>query len=67
MARVRFTDDYDYKPVRSCTIGYTAGWEGTVKQDCAEKVVAAGKAIRIDGRASLRKRIPPDANAKIGG
>lgn len=65
MASVRFTDDYDYKPVRACTIGYRAGWEGAVKRDCAEKAIAAGKAVRVG--AQPRKRAIPDVTAKIGG
>ncbi|MDE4619629.1 hypothetical protein [Sinorhizobium meliloti] len=48
MARVRFTADYDYKPTRQCTIGYKAGMELTVKRDCAEKAIAAGKAEEIE-------------------
>lgn len=45
MARVKFTDDFDYKPTLQSTIGYRAGWEGTVKRDCALKAVAAGRAM----------------------
>ncbi|WP_421367011.1 hypothetical protein [Agrobacterium tumefaciens] len=44
MARVKFTEDFDYKPTSQSTTGYRAGWEGTVKRDCAVKAVAAGKA-----------------------
>lgn len=47
MARVRFTADFDYKPVRHTTIAYRAGMELTVKRDCADKAVAAGKAIEL--------------------
>lgn len=67
MARIRFTDDYDYKPVRACTIGYEAGWEGTVKKDCAKKAVAAGKAVLIGGRGRPTKKVLPDGNSKISG
>jgi hypothetical protein len=45
MARVRFTKDFDYKPTSQSTIGYKAGWEGTVRRECAEAAVAAGKAV----------------------
>jgi len=48
MARVRFTEDYDYKPTAQTTVGYEAGMELTVKQDCADKAVKAGKAVRLD-------------------
>ncbi|NSL22019.1 hypothetical protein [Agrobacterium tumefaciens] len=44
MARVRFKQDYDYKPTIQSTIAYKAGWEGTVRRECAEEAVAAGKA-----------------------
>jgi len=50
MARVRFTDDFDYKPTRQVTIAYRAGMELTVKRDCAEKAVAAGKAVDVTGK-----------------
>lgn len=52
MARVRFTHDFDYKPTSQCTIGYKAGMELTVKRDCAEKAVAAGKAVSLDRRTT---------------
>jgi hypothetical protein len=45
MARVRFIKDFDYKPTSQATIGYKAGWEGTVKRECAEAAVTAGKAV----------------------
>ncbi|UXS00830.1 hypothetical protein [Agrobacterium tumefaciens] len=44
MARVKFTADFDYKPVPQTTIGYKAGYEGTVRRECAMAAVAAGKA-----------------------
>ncbi len=44
MARVKFTKDFDYKPTPQTTTGYKAGWEGTVKRECAEQAIAAGKA-----------------------
>lgn len=49
MAKVRFVEDFDYKPTRSCTIAYTAGWSGTVKRDCANKAIAARKAVALPG------------------
>jgi hypothetical protein len=48
MARVRFTHDYDYKPTAQCTVGYKAGMEKTVKRDCADKAIAAGKATSLE-------------------
>jgi hypothetical protein len=47
MARVRFTHDFDYKPTPRSTIGYKAGMELTVKRECADQAVAAGKAAEI--------------------
>ncbi|WP_411036157.1 hypothetical protein [Shinella sp. BYT-45] len=52
MARVRFTEDFDYKPTSRITVGYLAGWSGTVKRDCADKAVAANKAMRLNASAS---------------
>lgn len=48
MARVRFTDDYDYKPTAQSTIAYKKGMELTVRQECADKAMAAGKAVSLD-------------------
>ncbi|NLS07612.1 hypothetical protein HGP14_30580 [Rhizobium sp. P32RR-XVIII] len=47
MARVRFTHDFDYKPTSQSTVGYKAGMELTVKRECADQAVAAGKAVEI--------------------
>lgn len=63
MARVRFKHDYDYKPTPQSTIGYKAGWEGTVRRECAEEAVAAGRAewagkdaeAKQDGEAEISR------------
>ncbi|MCK8779082.1 hypothetical protein M0654_03690 [Rhizobium sp. NTR19] len=57
MTRVRFTADFDYKPTMQTTIGYKAGMEETVKKECAEQAIAAGKAEEIPdaGRPSEGK------------
>ena len=47
MARVRFTHDFDYKPTSRTTVGYKAGMELTVKRECADQAIAAGKAEEI--------------------
>lgn len=47
MARIRFTRDFDYKPTSQSTIGYKAGMELTVKRECADQAVAAGKAVEV--------------------
>lgn len=50
MARVRFTRDYTYTPAqdRRTSTKYRAGYEGTVKRECAEAAKAAGAAEEID-------------------
>lgn len=50
MARVRFTHDFDYHPTEQSTIGYLAGMEETVKRECADQAIAAGKAVELDGK-----------------
>jgi len=45
--RVRFTHDFDYKPTAQSTIAYKAGMEETVKRECAEQAIAAGKAEEV--------------------
>jgi hypothetical protein len=57
MARVRFIANFDYKPTARTTIGYEAGWSGTVKRDCADKAVAAGKAELLDAKPSTEDPI----------
>ncbi|MCV9965460.1 hypothetical protein OIU34_26635 [Pararhizobium sp. BT-229] len=47
MTRVRFTADFDYRPVPQVTTAYLAGMEQTVKQDCAAQAIAAGKAVLL--------------------
>lgn len=53
--RVRFTKDFDYKPTAQSTIGYLAGMETTVKRECGEQAIAAGKAVEVE-----RERKPVD-------
>lgn len=48
MARVRFTHDFDYKPKSQVTIGYKADTEMTVRRECADAAIAAGKAVEVD-------------------
>lgn len=45
MARVRFTADFDYKPVPSVTIAYKAGMSCIVRRECANQAISAGKAV----------------------
>lgn len=47
MAWLRFTADMDWKPTPGTTIGYKAGMVLNVTRDCAEKAVAAGRAVRL--------------------
>ncbi|MDX3929248.1 MAG: hypothetical protein QHC90_26035 [Shinella sp.] len=63
MARVKFTADFDYKPTRQTTIGYKAGMELTVKRDCAEKAIAAGRAVDME----KTDRVGGNGETQIGG
>ncbi|MUO77913.1 hypothetical protein GOZ78_03240 [Agrobacterium vitis] len=45
--RVRFLEDFDFKPTRATTIAYQAGMEVTVLKRCGEQAVAAGKAVEL--------------------
>lgn len=59
MPRVRFTTAFDWKPKPQVTIAYPEGFEGLVTTPCAEKAIAAKKAVRIsDGvkRENTRPR-----------
>lgn len=44
---VRFTADFDWKPKPQVTLAFLAGQERNVTRDCAEKAVAAGKAVKF--------------------
>lgn len=55
MPWVRFTEDFDFKPSSSVTIGYRAGQTKLVTTACANAAVAKRKADRVqkgpkDGR-----------------
>jgi hypothetical protein len=45
MARVTFTQDFDYKPTPRLLYAYKAGSTCTVKRECADAAIAAGKAF----------------------
>lgn len=45
MARVTFRKDFDYKPTSRKLFAYKAGQTLTVKRECAEAAIAAGKAF----------------------
>ncbi len=47
MARVKFTKDFDYRPVQGTTIGFLAGMEMTVRQECADFAIAVGAAVAV--------------------
>ncbi|MDQ1183577.1 hypothetical protein [Agrobacterium larrymoorei] len=51
MAHVRFTESFDYRipgAAGAATTAYPAGWVGTVKRDCANKAIAAKKAVAVN-------------------
>lgn len=50
MARVRFTADFDYEPMYGVTIAYKRDMQLTVKRDCADQAIAAGKAVDLADR-----------------
>lgn len=62
MPRVRFTDDFDYRPISRVTIAYRKGTEMTVKRECADKAIKSGKAVAISNR-----RKAGDGAGTIGG
>ncbi len=50
MAHVRFIENFDYRVPGAggaATTAYPAGWVGTVKLDCANKAIAAKKAVAV--------------------
>ncbi|OLP44151.1 hypothetical protein [Rhizobium oryziradicis] len=59
--KVRFTEDYDYKPTRACTIAYKAGMVETVKRACGEAAVEQGKAVEI-APASRQGKVKSDGS-----
>lgn len=65
MARIRFTEDFDYKPTAQITVAYLAGMEMTVRRECAEQAIAAGKAVR-SGRVKRATGVQ-DGKASVGG
>ena len=68
MARVRFTDNFDYRPTRVSTIAYKKGMELTVRRECADEAVAKGKAVEVDPprRASTKPEATEEADAGRG-
>lgn len=63
MAHVRFTEAYDYRvpgAPGAATTAYPAGWTGTVKRDCANKAIAAKKAVAV--KPPRTAAIEEDAN-----
>lgn len=62
MPRVRFTQNFNYEITPAVTRAYKAGWEGVVKRDCADKAVAAGRAVLV-----TRKGRVSDGETKVGG
>lgn len=47
MAWVRFTANFDFKPIKMQTTAYLAGMVANVTTRCAAEAVAAGKAVRL--------------------
>ncbi|OLP44736.1 hypothetical protein [Rhizobium oryziradicis] len=55
--KVRFTEDFDYRPTPACTIAYKAGMVETVKRACGEDAVAKGKAVEVMPRGRKAKAV----------
>lgn len=51
MAKVRFVQDFDYRPSEApgAVLAYQAGKTYTVKRECADQAVAAGAAQLVAG------------------
>jgi len=65
MARVEFVSDYDYQPSAAprSLIAYKAGYIGTVRRECCDRAVAAGKAVELpqEGKSIDDEALPkPD-------
>ena len=65
MPRIRFTADYDWKPLPSVTVAYSAGWSGVVTRACAEAARAAGKASG-EATGKAENYAPPEGGADAG-
>lgn len=50
MPWVHFTENYNYKPTATTCIAYKAGGDYLVKQECADRAIAAGKAVKAQRR-----------------
>lgn len=66
MARVKFTADFDYRPTPSVTIAYLAGMEQTVKRECADQAIAAGKAEEVKGSTASESEAENGDAALVG-
>lgn len=47
MPWVRFSEDFDWKPLPQVTVAYKVGWSGLVTTPCAAAAVEANKAVRL--------------------
>lgn len=61
MATVYFMRNFDYHPAPRVLKAYKAGWEGTVKRECAEQAIAAGAAISRDTPPRKPRKTKRDA------
>lgn len=50
MARVRFLEDFDFRPTGNSLVAYLAGMEETVKRKCADEAIAQGKAVEAENK-----------------
>jgi hypothetical protein len=59
MAHVKFIADYIFTPDedRRTSRRYPEGWHGLVRRQCADKAIAAGKAVAV---TTPRRKKPAD-------
>ena len=70
VARIRFTDDFDWHPTPRTTIAYLSGMEVPVKRACCDAAVAAGKGVEVstpnrDQAEDVPAVAPRDAALKL--
>jgi hypothetical protein len=58
VARVKFSEDHDYRPSPRVVIAYKAGNVYSVKRDCADEAVALGRGVEIDPPSREERQRP---------
>lgn len=72
--KVKFDADFDYTPSgdHRIQIAYRAGWAGTVKRECGDAAIAAGKVtgtaqdlLDHDGDGRLGRSLPNATKTRV--